>query len=320
MGSYALKRLGLMLVTLSIIIFLVFYIIKLMPDAIREPNLGGNVDVYDFVRIREGYDKPIVEQFFIWLRNIVVDGTFGYSFYQNRDVALVLAARIPVSVRINIIPFLISIPIGITLGMLAALKKNKFTDHAISFGIMIFISVPSFVVAVLLQFFIVYRWGLLQDAFVLPADLSALDPVRAATSRILPILVLTVGGVAGWARGIRAELTEVLTSEFILLARSKGLTRRQATVRHAFRNALVPFAPALVGGFVGLLSGSLIIEGTFGIAGVGGIYLRAFSDRDFPMLMMVVLFYTSIGLTAAILGDLSYGFIDPRIKMGAKKS
>ncbi len=320
MGSYALKRLGLMLITLSIIIFLVFYIIKLMPDAIREPGLGSNADVYDFIRIREGYDKPIIEQFFIWIRNIVQYGNFGYSFYQNRDVILVLSSRIPVSIRINIIPFLISIPIGVTLGMIAALKKNKLTDHAISVGIIFFISVPSFVVAVLLQFFVVYRWGWIQDAFVLPDDLAVLDPIRSATSRILPILVLTVGGVAGWARGIRAELTEVLTSEFILLARSKGLTRSQATVRHAFRNALVPFAPALVGGFIGLLSGSLIIEGTFGIAGVGGIYLRAFSDRDFPLLMIVVLFYTTIGLAAAILGDLSYVFIDPRIKMGAKKS
>lgn len=138
-------------------------------------------------------------------------------------------------------------------------------------------------------------------------------------SRVLPTFVLAIGAIASWTRLLRAELTEVLTSEFMLLARSKGLSRGEATLRHGLRNAFVPFAPSIISGFVGLLSGSFIIEQAFRVPGVGKIYLSSFSNRDYNLLMLVIIFYTSIGLLTAIVGDISYGFIDPRIKMGAGK-
>lgn len=206
---------------------------------------------------------------------------------------------------------------------MAALKKNKMTDHIISIGVMILISIPSFVIAVLLQYLFVYKWKLLPSIYVLPKDEAALDPMKDLLSRVLPTVVLASGMVAGWTRTLRAELTETLTSEFMLLARAKGLTKSQATFRHALRNAFVPFAPALIGGFVSLLSGSLIIEQAFRIAGVGGLYLSAIGGAgglpDYPMVMVISVFYLSIGLLSGIVADLSYGFIDPRIKMGAGK-
>ena len=328
MFRYVMKRIGLMLITFIILVIIMFVLMKMLPDA-YEPPFGTDPNQWEAVRVREGYDKPILVQFGMWIRNIFSPeldihgaqlGRWGYSFYENRDVGKVLATRIPETVKINLVPFLISIPLGITLGIVAALKKNKPTDHIISFFVVLFISVPSFVIAVLLQYLFVYKWQILDHAFVLPASQAAGNLWGSISSRILPTIVLSTGTVAGWTRTLRAELTEVITSEFMLLAKSKGLSTRQVTIRHAVRNAFVPFAPSIIGGFVALMGGSLVIEQVFRVPGIGGVYLRAFGNRDIPLIMVVMMFYTFIGLLTSIVGDISYGFIDPRIKMGAGKS
>lgn len=321
MRNYILKRLGLMVITFFIIIFMIFVFIKLMPNFFQV-GLGEDPEIYEQWLEAQGYNKPIITQFFIWLGNIFTKGDFGISFHKNYfPVFDYVMSRLPRTIRINIMPFLIAVPIGITLGIIAALKKNKMTDHIISIMVMVFISVPSFVVAVLLQYYTVYKWKIIPNAFV---DNLAPPFSRASIlTRIVPIFVLSVGTIAGWTRLLRAELTEALTSEFMLLARAKGLTKRQATIRHALRNAFVPFSPAIIGGFISLLGGSLIVERTFGITGIGAAYIEALEQPkgvpDYPMIMMLNIFYVFVGLTAAIIGDLSYGIIDPRIRMGAGK-
>ena len=131
-------------------------------------------------------------------------------------------------------------------------------------------------------------------------------------------LSLCLGSIAGYARFTRAELTEVLTSEFMLLARTKGLTRGQATVRHALRNSMVPIFPSILSEFVAVLSGSLVIERMFSIPGVGRLYLDSITYMDYDFFMLLSGFYCLVGLAAGIIVDISYGFIDPRIRMGAK--
>lgn len=137
---------------------------------------------------------------------------------------------------------------------------------------------------------------------------------------MLPAVIsLSMGVIAGFTRTTRAELTEVLTSEFMLLARTKGLTRTQATVRHAMKNCMVVVLPSIFGQFISIMSGSLIIEKIFSVPGVGQLYLNSINGRDYPMFTMLVVFYTSVSLAASIVVDISYGFIDPRIRMGSKK-
>ena len=137
-------------------------------------------------------------------------------------------------------------------------------------------------------------------------------------SMLPAVFALSFGSIAGYARFTRAELTEVLTSEFMLLARTKGLTRSQATVRHALRNAMVPIFPMIIGEFISVLSGSLVIEKIFAIPGVGKLYLDSINTQDYDFFMMLSGFYTFVGLAAGIVIDISYGIIDPRIRMGAK--
>lgn len=318
MRNYILKRVGLIFVTSSIIIFLVFVFIKLLPQY-NQAVLGVDPEIRKILEIQEGYGKPIVEQFFIWINNLIQNGGLGRSLKLKRDIMDILLEKIPVSVRLNVIPYFLSIPIGIGLGIWAALKKNKLTDHVISTGVIIFISVPSFVVGTLLQYYATYVWRIFDSPFVYSETDFTLDPVAGIASYFMPITVLLIFSIAGLTRVMRAELTEVLTSEFMLLSRTKGLSRRQSTIRHALRNGLVPIAPSLIGGLVSLLGGSLIIERIYRVPGIGGVYLEAFNNFDYSLIMALLMFYTVIGLFATLIVDLSYGLIDPRIRMGAGK-
>lgn len=318
MRNYILKRIALIFVTATIIIFLVFTFIKLLPQY-EAAVLGVDPEIKKILYEQEGFGKPIPEQFWIWVTNMVKEGSLGRSLKLKRDITDILAEKIPVSFRLNVFPYFIGIPIGIGLGIWAALKKNKLTDHVISTGVMFFISVPSFVVGTMLQYYVVYVWKWLDWPFVMPETDFAMDPIKGIFSYFMPMLVLLLYNVAGLTRVMRAELTEVLTSEFMLLSRTKGLTQRQSTVRHALRNGLVPIAPSLIGGLVSLISGSLIIERIFNVPGIGGIYLAAFQNFDYSLIMALIMFYTVIGLSATLIVDLSYGVIDPRIRMGAGK-
>ena len=135
---------------------------------------------------------------------------------------------------------------------------------------------------------------------------------------IPPVLAMSFGSIAGYCRFTRAELTEVLTGEYLLLARTKGLTKRQSIFRHALRLAMVPIFPSIVGEFISVLSGSLIIEQIFAIPGVGNLYLMSINNLDYDFFMLLSGFYCLIGLLAGIVIDISYGIIDPRIRVGAK--
>ena len=184
---------------------------------------------------------------------------------------------------------------------------------------MIFVSVPSYVYAFLVQYFLYFKLGWL------PLDVHSLAEAGGSWftwkmfhSMIAPVLALSFGTVAGLVRFTRAELTETLTADYMLLARAKGLTRGQATARHALKNAMVPILPMIISSFVGILGGSFIIEQIFNIPGVGKLYLQSITLFDYDVFMVDCIFYTFIGLLAGILVDISYGLIDPRIRMGER--
>ena len=228
--------------------------------------------------------------------------------------------RLPPTVLINVYSSLLSVPIGLGIGIYMALKKNQWQDHLLSILIMLFISVPSFVYAFLVQYLLGFNGPFEPEVIKLPTfegNWGWFDP-GVTFSMILPVLAMSFGSIASYARYTRAELTEVLTSDFMLLARTKGLTKSQATVRHALRNAMVPIFPMIIGQFVGILSGSLIIESIFSIPGVGGLYVQSINLKDYNFFMLLSAFYTFIGLAANIIVDISYGIIDPRIRMGAR--
>lgn len=320
MFKYICKRIGLMLMTFSIIFVMCFVLIKLVPiDWEAIGGIGEDTTKIKNQMLARGYDKPIFEQLGLYIKRIVTEGDFGIGVnmpgLKGKPVWDEFVKRLPPTVLINIYSSLFAVPIGIMLGIFAALKKNKWQDHFISTIVMVFISVPSFVYASLVLYILCFKLNLLPKDMDAGTDYFSWSMFK---SMIPAILSLSFGSIAGYARGTRAELTEVLTSEFMLLARTKGLTKPQATVRHALRNSMVPIFPSIIGEFVSVMSGSLVIEKIFSIPGVGGLYLNAINSKDYDFFMMLTAFYIFIGLAAGLVIDLSYGMIDPRIRMGAK--
>ena len=317
MLKYTVQRVLLMLVTLLIITCMCFVLVRMLPP-VELPAEDPHTKVILARREAMGYNKPYLVQFGIFLKDVFTRWDWGVSdkLYFGQDVAAIFQEKLPATMIVNIYSILLSIPIGIALGILAALKKNTWIDHTISTLTMVVISVPSFVYAFLIQYFLSYKLGWLP--FLMNAGRNYLD-WSMFVSMLPPVLSLSFGVIAGFTRTTRAELTEVLTSEFMLLARTKGLTRAQATVRHALKNCMVVVLPAIFGEFIGIMSGSLIIENIFAVPGVGNLYINSINGRDYNMFMLLTVFYTAVGLLAGIVVDISYGFIDPRIRMGSKK-
>ena len=317
MTKYILQRILLMLMTLLIITCMCFILIRMLP--LPELPIGDPRSVViEKQREAFGYNKPYLVQFGIFLKNVFTKFNWGISdkLYFGQNVADIFVQKLPATIIVNLYSIILSIPIGIILGIFAALKKNTWIDHTISTLTMVVISVPSFVYAFLIQYILCFKLGwfpLLMksgtDYFSWPMFVSMMPAV----------LSLSFGVIAGFTRTTRAELTEVLTSEFMLLARTKGLTRSQATVRHALKNCMVVILPSIFGEFIGIMGGSLIIERIFSIPGVGALYLNSINAPDYNMFLLITVFYCVIGLLASIIVDISYGFIDPRIRMGSRK-
>lgn len=317
MLKYVIKRILLMVLTFTIIATMCFILVKMLPlPAIKE--MGRDVEIIKQRREAMGYNKPILEQYFLYWKH-VFRGDFGLGeqLYTGQEVVDIMLQKIPYTLVVNIYSIMFSIPMGLMLGIYAALKKNKWQDHVISTGVMIMISVPSYVYAFLVQYLLCYKTGWF--------PLTALSRSEAEFiswpmfhSMFPAVCALAFGSIAGLTRFTRAELSEVLTGDYLLLARTKGLTRNQAIVRHAMRNAMVPILPMILGEFIGILGGSLIIESIFSIPGVGSLYVNSINVRDYNFFMFLTFFYTLIGLVAGLVVDLSYGFIDPRIKMGER--
>ncbi len=345
MGKYVLKRIGLAIVTAFIILSLTFILVKLLPF---ERPIGGDAQqvayfdkqyslgfVYRFDHQVSQYGEylyrspavkgvsnyyymvPVMEQYVHWVKNIFTKWDWGCSktFQPNVQASVIIMSRIGYSIRLNILSVIFSVPLGILLGIWAALKKNSMTDHIISTVVMVFISIPSFVLISFVLRIFCYNLGWLPSSW--PVDTAPL----AAKIRgyIIPVFCLSFSSICGYCRFTRAELCEVMESDYLLLARTKGLTRRQAIVRHALKNAMVPIFPSILSEFIGILGGSMILESLYGIPGIGKLFILALNYKDYDILFVDMAIFTTISLLAGVVLDLSYGFIDPRIRMGAKK-
>ena len=311
------KRLALLVLTFLVIATACFFLIKLLPlPAIKEQGR----DVALILQRREalGYGKPIYVQYLRYWKHVFRgDLGLGEQMYLGQEVMDIIADKIPYTVSVNLYAIALAIPLGLALGIFAALRKNRWQDHLISTAVVLFISVPSYVYAFLVQYLLCYRtgWFPLTAASRQEAALLSLTMLR---SMFPAVLSLAFGTIAALARFTRAELADAMTGEYMLLARTKGLSRPQLIWRHALRNAMVPIFPMILGEFVGILGGSLIIEGIFSIPGVGSLYTTAISVRDYNFFMALTFFYTLIGLLSSLMVDISYGITDPRIRIGER--
>jgi len=291
----------------------------------NDPGINRTVFIVEPVNdsqvIKVFYRVPIATQYLRWLDNVISDWNWGTStkIRVNYPAFLIISEKMPLTFSINIATLLFYLPFGFAFGIIAALKKDTIVDNIMQIVVMLFLSVPALIFILLLIIVFSYQ----MDGF-LPSRFPLIDiqtNAEIAKGYIIPVIAGGLPAIAGLTRLLRAELSEVLTSEFVLLAKTKGLSHTQAVLRHAIRNSLVPMVPVVIGSFAGLLGGSFILEKVYGIPGVGRVTLQALTtgQYDYNVIMVSSAFYGIVGLVAILIVDLSYGLIDPQIRMGAKK-
>ena len=317
MTKYILQRLLATVITLFVILTIGFIVIRLMPGSIFEGYDEMTPEMMAQLNVKYNFDKPVIVQYFIYMRNILVHWDWGISLKMNPNVPVwtIVRQKIPVTLYVNLYSLMISLPLGMIAGIAMALKKNSGIDYGISFLVVIFISVPSFVFATGMQYFLAYKFGW----FPIIYDVNAVGSAKLH-SLVLPILALAFSPIARVARYLRAELAETINSEYMLLARTKGLTYTQATLRHGIRNSLVPLMNIIIPMFTTIMGGSLVVERIFAIPGMGGLMINAINTSDHQVTLATLMFYSFISIITLLLVDRSYGIVDPRIRIGGKKA
>ena len=314
MLKYILKRIAAMVLTLFIILSLSFFAIRLIPGDVAGQNAAPEIKAA--MEARYHLDKPLGEQYLIFLRNFLsLDFGESMTLYPRRPVFAIISDKIPTTLMLNLFSLALTIPIGLFCGIAAALRKNTMIDHAISAMVVFNVSVPSFVFATLLQYIFAFKLGW----FPFLLELDNTFSLSKFWSMILPILALSFGGIATITRYMRAELFEALNSEYMLLSKSKGLSNVQSTLRHALRNSFIPLCNVIIPMFMNLLGGSMVVENIFGIPGIGSLTSASIQTSDYYLTIAVLFFYSVITLLSMLLVDLSYGVVDPRIRIGGGK-
>ncbi len=306
MLSFILKRLAGAIPTLLIIVTLAFFLIRSAPggpfdkERTIPPEVAANLNaVYHL-------DDPLWEQYLYYLGS-AIQGDFGPSFqYRDFSVTELIASGFPVSLTLGLTAIFLAITVGVSLGAVAALKQNSFIDYAVMATAMTGITIPNFVMAPLLTLvFGVYL-------HVLPVGGWGDGMAQA----VLPIIALALPQIAYIARLTRGSMIEVLRSNFVRTARAKGLPERLMLSRHALKAAMLPVVSYLGPASAAVITGSVVIEQIFGIPGIGRYFVQGALNRDYTLVMGVVIFYGSLIITFNLIVDIIYGFLDPKVRMG----
>ncbi|WP_145371601.1 oligopeptide ABC transporter permease [Staphylococcus epidermidis] len=308
MTKYVLKRLCYMFVSLFIVITITFFLMKLMPGSpFNDTKL--NAQQKEILNEKYGLNDPVALQYVNYLKNVVT-GDFGNSFqYHNMPVWDLVKPRLIPSMEMGITAMVIGVVLGLVLGVAAATKQNTWVDYTTTIISVIAVSVPSFVLAVLLQY-----------VFAVKLEWFPVAGWEGFSTAILPSLALSATVLATVARYIRAEMIEVLSSDYILLARAKGNSALKVLFGHALRNALIPIITIIVPMLAGILTGTLTIENIFGVPGLGNQFVRSITTNDFSVIMATTILFSTLFIVSIFIVDILYGVIDPRIRVqGGKK-
>ena len=306
MKKYVLKRVITAIFTLLAITLILFILMQLMPGSpFNDEKLNESQKAALYAKY--GLDKPIVVQFFRYVTNMF-KGDLGvsYKISKNTPITQLIASRLPISVGVGFAAVFIGAIVGLFLGLLAAFKRDTAWDTLATVISVIGVSVPSYVFALALS----YQFGFKLDLF--PMLFSAKDVVR---SSVLPSISLSMFTMASIARFTRAEMIEVLGSDYMLLAESKGLSGSKLVFAHALRNALIPIITVLAPLVVDLMTGSLVVEKIFSIPGVGSLLVNAIQSNDYNVVIALSFIYSAMYIGIMLVVDILYGIIDPRIRV-----
>ncbi|CAH0119574.1 Oligopeptide transport system permease protein OppB [Paenibacillus sp. CECT 9249] len=297
-----------MLVSIFVLATLTFMLMKVIPGDPFMSEKAVPPEVKARLMAQYGLDKPLYQQYGQYLNNII-HGDLGVSMkMQNQDVGRVIRDSFGFSLRLGIVSIIVSVVVGVSLGMIAALNHRKLMDNFAMVVAVIGVSVPSFVLASFMQYFlgVKLRW------FNVAGLNGPLDYV-------MPVIALSALSIAFIARLTRSSMLDVLHADYIKTAKAKGLTNWYIIRKHVIRNGILPVVTYLGPLTANVLTGSVVIESIFGIGGLGKVFVYNISNRDYPMIMGITLFYGIILMVARFLTDIAYGLVDPRIKLARRK-
>lgn len=309
MTKYILKRILYMILTLFIVASITFFLMKLMPGTPYTNQNKLSAGQIKIMNEQYGLNKPLFQQYIIYIGNLL-HGDFGTSFqFSNQPVSSLIISRLGPSLQIGTQAMILGSLLGILFGAVAAINKNTWIDGLTTFVSILGISVPSFVLAVILQYFFAFKWQMFPVALW-----------NGFSSSILPTLALAVAPLANISRFMRTEMVDVLNSDYIELSKAKGNTKWQTVVKHALRNSLIPVITIIGPMTASILTGSLVVENIFSIPGIGEQFVKSITTNDYPTIMGLTLFYSAFFMLMLLITDILYGIIDPRIRLTGKEA
>lgn len=309
MVKYILQRVGLMILTLWVVITLTFFLMHSIPGnplANMARNLPEQIQQNYFERY--GLDKPVIVQYGIFMKNLVTKGDLGQSLvYPGRSVSETIGKNALVSGRLGFQALIMGVTVGIILGIVAALNRNKWPDFLVMFIAIAGVSIPVFITAALLQYFLTVRLELLPTT-----------GWGGFKYTILPSLAMCLGSIATYARYMRSSTLEVINQDYILTAKAKGVSYFNIVRRHVLRNAILPAITILGPQIATIFTGAFVIERMFSIPGLGFYYVSSINDRDYTMIIGTTIFFAALFIVSQLLVDILYGLIDPRMRVSKK--
>ena len=340
MGKYIAKRLGYMLVVMLILSLLMFLVYSMIPYdravAEAEPfkqglkNNPNAAELYsakiEELRRELGTDQNVFVRYLGWIGvapingryNGILQGNFGYSYQYDRHALDVLITPMKNTIFINIFATIFGLGITIPLGIFCAVHRGSKRDTAVQIGTIVGYSIPTFITAIIFIWFfaIILGWFPVSGMKTPGSDYVGWQKLKDELYYMsLPLIVMTFSSLGGMTRYVRASMTEALSLDCIRTARAKGLREKTVIYSHAFRNALIPIITLVIGWFIGIFSGSIVIENIFGLNGVGRLYILSLNNKDFEVVLLLQMFYVIVGLLGNLVIDIAYGIADPRVRV-----
>ena len=338
MGKYIAKRIGYMALVFLIVSFLMYALYNLIPTDPARAELEAQKtslkpaeyeQMYQQLRKKMGLDDPLVVRYMRWMGlwpevdgsgfNGLLQGNFGYSQFFKKDVVDVIEAPMGNTIFINIFSTILALGITIPLGIYCAVHKGRKVDNGVQVVTMLGYSLPIYIIALIFMYFFCVHWRIFPISGTKTAGAIYTSGWQEFTDMFihisLPVIVMTFASLGGMTRYVRSAMIDALSMDYIRTARAKGLKEKVVIYSHAWRNALLPIITSIIGWFISIFSGSVIIENTFSLNGMGKLYWTGLNNLDFELVLAIQMFYTIVSLIGSLLMDISYGLVDPRVRV-----
>lgn len=303
MGKYILKRVGISVLTIWMVVTATFFLMRLLPGGPFSGEKKLPPSVQQNLEVKYGLNKPVFEQYTSYLKNVST-GYLGLSyFYEGRTVNDIIKTHFPTSAKLGGVSVIFSLLLGVIMGIISAIKQGKWQDQLTMFISTLGVTIPSFVMATVLMY-----------VFAVKLRLVPALGLNEVSAYILPTIALGGYNMAFIARLSRSSLVEIVRQDYIRVAKAKGMSAKTVIIKHALRNSLIPIVTYTGPLVATVLTGSFVVESIFGIPGIGKEFVQSISNRDYTLVLGLTVFFATFLVVCNLIVDILYGIIDPRIK------